>query len=850
MNSRNLNFALVNPEAVPLTLKAPYEEILGMAKQIAQDSVGTQAPDEWDKRQFAMLSAAEAETTVSIFGGRGSGKSTLLQFVCSRLLSDHKDLVLPIVRPEQFANRDTLSGWVLAAMQKVIKETYSKSVDPEIDDEEPTRFRDMLEHVRRDEALLQRGYGEALPTQNLTLAEFGRDAVHLNNIGAEFAGRWRDLVEHVLTVVFPSDKQDRPPLLVVPIDDADLRPDLLPNLILEIRRLAAHPQVAVLFCANEETTRNALISSYLMGTHRLSEMGVLFDRKFTTKEEVLDAVDKQFNKAFPSHLRVSLSPLEPDDRLLFKPIEEGPGMLLELLRQVPYDGLFLQNFGDLFAFESRLEGADTGTLCVPSPYARCLSPMPRELEHLYRQLQRLSEVNRGSNYPTAAITALVEHGMAEASTRIPARFARALSLRDRGGTTDVVFDISGIVTGQSVGIGCHIRTRQISGRTARIGVRESSGFYSIQEEPETKDATQEHAGGGRIPLSDGFTHTLWLAHQVATESSLLRFKGQSGRVMTPGGIAWNHYFTLQLDGEDTDDSFWLIPDWDNYYDYFLYAECWNRLVSSAPQLPLDECIKSDNLLEWFLLSHLELVCQIQKMRRVPEHLWRPDVHEMQQQLLDDQAWINERIRRQRLVSDLIAELYARSVANSYTGRIASMQERDSNIATWVDRHLIWAADPLCASPDMATWISQTREGAIKDAQKDLAERNRIAAQSLLSRLRPNFGKEWVEATISLMDRLDEEAASITRNELQRVRTIRGAEFKEELKQLADAGIPSELIQRMRAFGFTREIAAELLEANIPNDYVSALWQKFGKPEEKQGKSQGQGQMIITEGEQH
>lgn len=836
MSNQKFNLAFVNPEAVPPNLEEHRDDILGMLRQLAAGSVVADADVPAGARSFLQLSAAETEATVSIFGDRGSGKTTLLQFVCSRLFQDGSDLVLPILRPERFATHDTLSGWVLATLHKVLELDHPDvlGVDCEVGGISMT-IDEWIRRIRRDEAIIGRGYGEGLPRQNLTTAEFGRDASRMSSAGASFGRNWRALVDKLLTALFPVDVRERPPLFIIPLDDADLRPELLPSLFLEMRRLTAHPAIAVLFCASEAATKQAVLSHHLLGGDHEHQTTALLDRGFIARTAVLGAVHKHFQKALPSHLRVSLKHLEPEERLLFTPIGDSDS-LLDLLRQVPYDGPYLESLADLFVLKGLNQEADRAAI-DPSPYATCLPSMPRDLEYLYRKLKRLMSkaIEEKPEQVSRALQAVIDDSLSFSSTQVPSHLAPPVRWLHRADKVGIELDFRGMEWGETISTGFS-RLADVEGAMVRYRYRRVHRFFANATPP----AGEEDREVGAMLLPHPFVYGLFLAYQIASETSFVVHEGEYGQLDTPGGSAWSRHPAVRVDGQATDDLFWTVPDWPTHYDYFLYVQGWNRLIDVASAGSAGEDPQRRHL-DWFLLAHLEMIGTIHKSRTLPARYWQATPERLSDLLTDDDRWSDYQTELEEQLSALFSELYLASTTTAVEEAVPGapgLLDRERAFGAWFRSSLVWAADPLASTKRRAEWILSTRARIIEGSGDDLQDVNKTAARVLIRRLRDSISEDWIGWTLRLLDLLDSELASSLLEEHEAARIRTDEDFQRIVSRLAEMGYPEDLILRMRTQGITQDTVAAARKAGVPPDYIELLLRRFLRREPDLDREQG------------
>lgn len=810
------------------------------AQTSASSTDGATSGIEAESAWFARASSVEAANTIALLGERGVGKTTLLYYICAQLRAKKIDIVLPIVRPDRFGERDTLSGAVLAALQKtleterqdVLDQTRSSGTGASVE-----YFSNWLDRVRRQEALVQRGFGERLPGHQLSSAEFATEAVQVNTAGTVFAGNWSFCVDWLLNYLDSKRDRgthDRPPLLIIPIDDADLKPSILPDLFADLRRLTTHPGVVVLFSGSEAAIENEMIADF----HDVKHLGTLLDEGFIDRSNLLEDVHRFLEKALPSHLRVELPHLSEEERLAFTPIgEEEPLLALmkrtpvkapKLFRPVQDEEYFPAVLSDFFIFpidrllsESNAEGYIAKDLTMP--YVNCLSPRPRELEHLYRHMKNLlsrvikTSHDAGGNESEvderviqSTIQAVIEHGISHSEALVPHNVRSPIRWHSNPTGIAVEFDFRDMSFGRENGRGLTIRDREIGSLHIRNSIQQLNRLYSRRRSEQMEDDTEERQGTKartqnasrqQQPQFPGsFTYSVYLAAELTSDrrrESVFEFEGQFASLATPGGEAWTDLLQVRIGGARSNGSYWLVPNWDNHYDYFLYRLGWNRMIDLLRDLADSDIslatslIKDDTLIEFALLVHLDLVCRVQASRVLPLYLWQMSVEDLREKL---NTWMTDHTND---VGKQLKDIYNYCVDDG-------VLVRDQDFLVWFEIFLPWATDRNVASEKLSAELMKLREEIIRKDRAESADHG--AANHLAQRIRRNLTADWIPSAIEVVRHLIEDLA----DRLIQERSVGFVQLSETfqgiLQNLERAQVPEELLARLRLFGLTPEMA--------------------------------------------
>lgn len=318
-----------------------------------------------DPSFFYKSTLLEGDSLISILGPRGSGKTTLLAALCRSLVEKRRDIVLPIIRPELFDGTDSLIAIVLANIsgQMVASQLDAKS-GPGTPSEGMPPAADWLAKASRSAALSTEAAISALLNSRESMGQYAVDsAVLLRERGG------LGLALHGLFGELRSTGGRNGRAIVVPVDDADLVPGRMLQILSDLRLLSSIPGVVPIICADRHDLHRAL----------LSEVSQQFGRTLTDEDGHL-IVEQQIAKTIrPDRI---LEPIQVGrrDRLNFTPLgqKEPLGDVLRRLSQT----IQAQSIRP-FALESWLNDADSTDELIEPMALDWLPETPRGLEHLW-----------------------------------------------------------------------------------------------------------------------------------------------------------------------------------------------------------------------------------------------------------------------------------------------------------------------------------------------------------------------------------------------------------------------------------------------------------------------------------
>jgi len=323
---------------------------------------------------------------ISIFGPRGSGKTsallTLLERIRQRLPGD---LILPIIDPHRFVPGDRVLYSFLAALQPIVErftggashEWMGPPQPPGLDhrregaDDLNKLFHDLAEQARW---LFQSG-GESAGGGSLEQ----RFRLHYLSRGRRFAEGLDQLVRKLTDRRLagaggrPQDTKS-PPLMLLPIDDTDLVPEYLDEVMTFIRIVSPSlSRLVLLVTADDRLALRCTKGRYARTmfpdwSHTPDPDARLFSPGEVN--EVAQGLAFQFlAKFFPDEGRFRLTALNEQGRIAFRPDDALP-TLGDLL-----DRIGLRRF---LSLDWAIKG-----IATLSQYASVLSGNPRLLEQAY-----------------------------------------------------------------------------------------------------------------------------------------------------------------------------------------------------------------------------------------------------------------------------------------------------------------------------------------------------------------------------------------------------------------------------------------------------------------------------------
>lgn len=642
--------------------------------------------------------------------------------------------------------------------------------------------------LRRQEALARSDFKEG-PAGPASADEWATGLTAVTTAGLQLGEGWSVLLD------FVSKSGIRQ--LIVPVDDADQSPDLLPALLRDLRWLTGHALVSAIACADDSSLVAVLAAAQ---SERLAE-------PLRARQAGAMAL-----KVLPRHLRLELPRLSANERLAFTPLGQQRS-ILELLERFGITGgrrHRLRTLADLFVLD--IAGETT-----PSPYAPMIPELPRQVEQLWFALEDLSKSKPATRAQASmeAIRLLVTRAI-ERTDEEHSNIPKTVDFDTEDGTLAVVLDVSKIDFGMRMGRGMNLF---LSG-SSTVGVRRVEGFGAVVRTREDEDEEAKDSNS-RLLLPPAFVHAhrflLELGDPDALVNPPLLLRGIYGTLMSPGGRNWTGTIECRVAGEQSDNRFLLVPEWHSFYDIALYTAAWNRVVDMLMlRRARGESMSMGGpdgaqWIEWIVCLHIGLVCDIQSDRVISTPLLprRPSDLVSAMERWDAAATLAG-------LQERLIQLYQRKETPEGRGEV---------FRNWMDTSLPRCADRAICREPFAEALLAVRAAVLQEAGTYEAANARVVTR-LRQDVTSYLSSDWIASRIDLIERFNERAASELRDARTVMRERVGQHQRLFVQALEQRGAPSELIGRVLLTGIDADVTEDLMRLGIPPDTVEVLAKNF------------------------
>jgi hypothetical protein len=394
---------------------------------------------------------------------------------------------------------------------------------------------------------------------------------------ANLVSRWRQMIEALIRDAhhrYPREI-DLEARIVIPIDDADMRPDRCVELLRMMRDLW-HPQVVFLLTGNSELFQASLRSHFRKD----------FDESDEGHSRRL--ARDFFDKVAPPTQRLALKELAPMERLERLRESEGDGIELE-----PVD-----------TFEVELSGRDAFEYLALNDRAQSALPdRIRALRNLRLSITGRLDPRRLST--EALVLELWRLAIEEENLSGPADKRRLDRMVRASPPNSLLVDLDGqfdFTTRSELRFGLLEEDSDLVYGTAYLG--------SIDEVEYGKSGERREG-----PLSERLVGTLLLASDVAADGKYSRFAGQHPVSLPtqPEFLSVEHTDSKGVFGGSDIRVAWPLPDWHSAVDYIVFDARW-REVLRAEITGLAKTMKVRQLMPVLAMRFVETVIGVQQSR--------------------------------------------------------------------------------------------------------------------------------------------------------------------------------------------------------------------------------------------
>lgn len=198
---------------------------------------------------------------IGIIGVRGAGKTSLLKTIREELMEENsqgRDLIFPIIVPENMSESSTLMATILGMMKKYVDEKDKKEKQDRAyaDCERGSGIVKRYEEVVKQYTFIQREYRDILIHEFTTENDYAKSSVKIFNSDNEFITKFHELISELL-----SGRENG--MLFLFIDDIDLSTHRCTDVVKTLLSYLSNENIVTFISGDLETFEEALTVDFL-----------------------------------------------------------------------------------------------------------------------------------------------------------------------------------------------------------------------------------------------------------------------------------------------------------------------------------------------------------------------------------------------------------------------------------------------------------------------------------------------------------------------------------------------------------------------------------------------------------
>ncbi len=341
----------------------------------------------------------------SILGGRGAGKTSILLTIHNKLRDDANNInvIMPLIMPELIDNGDSFIGWILSAIEKELQNIENKIRERGYrkDNSSYAQMCDKYHFFERctfnNNNTLRNTFSELKKSYYAKVYNSRRGEWDINSDMAlvssindrefslveQFTKFWNQLVSTYQEFYRTSEEDKRVPLIFFMIDDADLKPQIINELIFSLPKYFSHPNVVVLISASQEILYYTVKAfMYNQITNKEFDLMSLMDMEYKYNANIYK--DSELNKSSS----INNNPLVRFNELRHgKEYDKIANLTEEICRKLfPMSNRFYLKEYDLYADKCSLkfENMDNEVINISKQFAMELNSFKNEVMALHK----------------------------------------------------------------------------------------------------------------------------------------------------------------------------------------------------------------------------------------------------------------------------------------------------------------------------------------------------------------------------------------------------------------------------------------------------------------------------------
>lgn len=266
-NRKKIGARCLNKQEVELILPT-YEQIMDQIQQFR------------DEKNLDASIEDQKTNNIGIIGARGAGKTSVLKTIKRRLEQENekyetKDVILPIIVPENMSESSTLMATILGMLNEAVS-NCGKKQKTDSNCIRKSSLQTKYDEVVKQYTFIQKEYRDILIHEYTTENDYARSSAKVFNSDTEFIKKFNELIDELLNL-----KEQRKSILFLFIDDIDLSTYRCADVVKTLLSYLSNQNIVTFISGDLETFEEALTLDFLR-KEKVLEKGIL-------KESVLSS---------------------------------------------------------------------------------------------------------------------------------------------------------------------------------------------------------------------------------------------------------------------------------------------------------------------------------------------------------------------------------------------------------------------------------------------------------------------------------------------------------------------------------------------------------------------------------
>ncbi len=216
-----------------------------------------------EEKEFYGQDILQKTNNIGIIGVRGAGKTSVLKTVKDVLdkkneKRESKDIILPIIIPENMSESSTLMATILGMLGEIVKYRDNNEKRDPIDCIKKGKLQETYNEVVKQYTFIQKEYRDILIHEYTTENDYLKSSTKVFNSDTEFIKKFNEFID-----VLVKAEQKKDTLLFLFIDDIDLSTHRCSDVVKTLLSYLSNENIVTIISGDLETFEEALILDFL-----------------------------------------------------------------------------------------------------------------------------------------------------------------------------------------------------------------------------------------------------------------------------------------------------------------------------------------------------------------------------------------------------------------------------------------------------------------------------------------------------------------------------------------------------------------------------------------------------------